>query len=328
MQHQQKSGFTLVELMIVLVIAAIISSITFGAFRSISEGNKRSNCSTNLSQLYQASRLYAQDYNGKFPYLNPKINATTYAARTGTQTPDQTPPGGIGLWALYTYPKPFDGNLNDRNCDYPRNTVDLPLPESEMGAPALAGYIKNARIFHCPADTFKRNIEYRADPTNSTSACTPALVNSGSLIFTPNPPLRRLNPAYLSYQTTDDVRDVTSAPNPAMPENTYSSFRMTGASRQLTYFVDNGTQTSTPERPADDRTVVTWCRFHRAINENNGDNLTQINRRSYDNVLFNDGTVQNIPTRQDIEDTTVCTAAGLPTPCTFSGWQRTPKRAQ
>jgi hypothetical protein len=74
--------------------------------------------------------------------------------------------------------------------------------------------------------------------------------------------------------------------------------------------------------------VVTWCRFHRAINENNGDNLTQINRRSYDNVLFNDGTVQNIPTRQDIEDTTVCTAAGLPTPCTFSGWQRTPKRAQ
>ena len=75
MQHHnsraRKGGFTLVEIIVVLIIATIISSIVFSAFKSIREGNKKTSCQGNMAQIYQALRLYGQDYNGEFPSYNP-----------------------------------------------------------------------------------------------------------------------------------------------------------------------------------------------------------------------------------------------------------------
>lgn len=296
----RRSGFTLVEIAVVLGIALIISSITFGAFRSVSDGNKRTNCQSNLSQIYQSSRLYAQDYNGKFPYFYP--DPTAY----GT-TPPPPPPNvnnrGMGLWALYTY---RDESSND--CANSPYSPNLPLVDTEPST--LSGYVRSPKIFHCPSDDYRRDIRYRATPAATT--CSTANVLSSQLNFTVDGVVRK-NPSYLSYQNQGESGTSLSI----APHDTYTSYRGEGIKRQLTYY-NAGTVV---ERPMDDTTVITWCRFHRSLDRTGS--TTNPSRRNYDNVLFADGSVQNLPAEQPvIQPTPVPTPP--PDPKCY-GWQRVPR---
>jgi prepilin-type N-terminal cleavage/methylation domain-containing protein len=302
----RKQGFTLIEIMVVLVIAAIISSITFGSFRSITEGNKRTNCQSNLSQIYISCRQYAQDFDGRFPYLN------------NTGAPDQaaSKKGGLGLWSLYTFPK-LVTVPNDPNCS--SESVDLPLvSENPELSRSINGYVRSVRVFHCPSDNNEKEIQYR-DPSD---ACVAKKVNTGVLTFTEGVNTYT-NPSYLSYQTQDDVPMVTGGPY----TDTYSSFRgpdipktaTTPAKpvRQLVpYVIDSASVVSVSDRPMREMTVITWCRFHRRIDSST--NKTISGRRNYDNVLFSDGSVQNLPTEQDVSQD------GLNTRKCF-GWERVPR---
>lgn len=294
MKPSRKSGFTLIEILVVLVLATILSSITFGAFRSISQGNKRTTCQSNLAQIYKSARLYAQDYNGKFPYLNAE----------GAPNQAATPQGGIGLWSLYTFPKKGADNCS---TDY---STGLDLPLAGQDGTQLAGYVRSAKIFHCPSDRFDKSIQVRT----SSTTCAPVTGPTASLSIQQND-ITYLNPSYLSYQTIDDLGPT--------PRDTYSSFRpalsvtpFTAEKRQLIYFTTNSGVTSTPERPADDKTVVTWCRFHRSL-DNMG--ATVVGSRNFDNVLFYDGTVQSLPAQQNVQNTT----AGTTGQC--AGWKRVPR---
>ncbi|RYG71053.1 type II secretion system protein [bacterium] len=305
----RKQGFTLIEILVVLVIASIISSITFGAFRSISEGNRRTNCQSNLSQIYQSCRQYAQDFDNKFPYLN----SGTAATDDGTAN-SITPKGGIGLWGLYVFPPQLPVDRNQYNCD----TANVNLPP--VGANQLTGYIRSTSVFHCPSDNSKRTIKY------NSPACTTQEVDTGVISFQAGSDTW-LNPSYLSYQVGDDV------PNgPTNRVDTYSSFREADPSaftpptdpdnanykpvRQLVPFIStSSTATAIPDRPTRSMTVVTWCRFHRRIDS--ATNTTLAGRRNYDNVLFSDGSVQNLPAEQ-----TVTQGA---TTATCTGWERVPR---
>ncbi len=286
MRQSRKGGFTLIEIMVVLVIAAIISTITFGAFKSIADGNKRTNCQSNLSQIYQSCRLYAQDFEGKFPYLNET------AANVGAATPK----GGLGLWSLYTFPKAVTANCSSTDLDLPQPTDDPALARS------LAGYVRSNKVFHCPADNFKKTVKYG-------SGCTAtAEVNSASFTFDVSG-VKFMNPSYLSYQTSDDGTD------------TYSSFRTADTAalpvRQLTPFQVTAGVTQTPDRPTRDMTIVTWCRFHRKLDANGA---TVVSGRNYDNVLFYDGSVQNLPAVQNVVEASPGTGTG-----TCTGWNRVPR---
>ncbi len=319
--QNRKSGFTLIELLVVLALIAIISSITFGAFRSISDGNKRTSCQSNLSQIYKSARLYAQDFDGKYPYLNPLKNppvanptATDYVA----EDQPATPKGGIGLWGLYT----FRIAGGDTIC--PNNDVNLPFADD--GAQAglsgaqvgLSGYVRSSKIFHCPADRFEKVVQYRVNPGDAACAVTPQAVNNAQFTFVyidNGKTLRRLNPSYLSYQTNDDTIITPSAE----PHMTYSSFRQSDLPkrvRQLTAFETNANINTTPERPTDQATVITWCRFHRSLKiDTDSNGVTVPNGRNFDNVLFSDGSVQSLPVKQTVTDTN-----GNTHDCT--GWQR------
>lgn len=283
MKTSRKSGFTLIEIMVVISIAAILSGVTFGAFRSISDGNKRTTCQSNLSQIYKSARLYAQDYNGRFPYFN-----------TGeiTSNAPSAPVGGIGLWSLYTYPKP--------GAAPPCSTYGLDLSLPEASDPSLlAGYVRSPKIFHCPADSLQRNVA-------SGAGCTTTQIRTTQLILGGS----SLNPAYLSYQVRDDLTIGE------LPHATYSSFRGSGVKEQLHFY----STTTFPERPIEQKTVVTYCRFHRSLRSDNGNTIEA--RRNYDNVLFADGTVQNLPIRQNTMTFEPCQA--VEANCE-AGWKRVPK---
>ena len=149
---RQRGAFTLIELLVVLAIAAVVSGITLGGFNEMRAGNKRVSCSTNLSQLYQAARLYAADEGGNFP------NFTSDCAATPTTT-------GIGLWALYTFPK---GQTTPGFSEI-----------SQVGTKPIQRYMRSSKVLHCPADL--ENDQLYIDPATKVD----------------------YNPAFLSYQACD-----------------------------------------------------------------------------------------------------------------------------
>ena len=273
MQHQtlRKGGFSLVEIVVVLAIAALLSSILFAAFKSVSEGNKKSSCQNNLVQIYQALRQYGDDHDGNFPTYNP-----------GGEV-DDAPANGLGLWALYAYPV-----SNKLDCD--KRTTQLPTTEEMGGQSApLASYIKSPRFFHCPYDSFERPMETTGTECKAEVGST---LDSSILEFTGTDDVTYFNPYYNSYQTEDDTQmDV-------LDSSTYSSFRKPLARRQLAYFKSLTSPSEINRRVlTPDTTIITWCRFHR---KTDSDGNTVPKASNSDNVLFMDGTVQYLPTTQDI----------------------------
>jgi type II secretion system protein G len=69
-----KLGFTLVELMIVIVIIVILSVIAIPNLLGSKDKARRSEAITSLSSLQKAQNMYLLD-NGVYPFQTPKLNA-------------------------------------------------------------------------------------------------------------------------------------------------------------------------------------------------------------------------------------------------------------
>lgn len=120
-QRSAKPGFTLVEIVVVLAIAAVLTAVTVGGYSSMRASNRRTSCQANMAQIYQAIRLYAADNSGNVPYYDP-----SGALGNGN---------GIGLWALYTFAS--DGSSNT---------------PADSGIKPEKRYLNTAKLFHCPND--------------------------------------------------------------------------------------------------------------------------------------------------------------------------------
>ncbi len=294
----RKGGFTLIEIIVVLIIVTIISSIIFSAFKSIREGNKKTSCQGNMAQIYQALRLYGQDYNGEFPSYNP-------VKPDGTGMVEDRAPAGLGLWALYAYPASKELDCDGRTTQLPTTE---PAADSVNKTPPLASYVRSPKIFHCPFDDY----DHPATPSAGCNMDATAKLNSSQMTFTDKANLVRFNPYYNSYQTADDVPTGASA----LDRATYSSFRTADSSRQLVYYKQQVTPSGiNPQRRTPDTTILFWCRFHRRL-DTTGSTKDPNNLSNSDNVLFMDGTVQYLPTRQDIGTSTGANAC--------QAWTRAP----
>lgn len=117
----KRRAFTLVEMLVVLAVIAIISTLTFGVISNTVESNKKSSCVSNMIQVYGALRLYAQDYDGLMPYFKPDTSALA-----NTVKPQSIDNNLSGLWLLVRY---------------------------ENGT--RSGYLRSSAKFQCPADRFQ-----------------------------------------------------------------------------------------------------------------------------------------------------------------------------
>lgn len=160
----RRGGFTLVEILVVLVIAALLMAIVVSGFSSVSANNRRVSCQTNMTQIYAALRLYAADADGKFPY---------YGGKDGAMQTDTSGLRGIGLWALYTFPSNASSDKLGAAKDdgNPKNVKPVEV------------YLRKVGALHCPADDDKTHI---------------------SLFGTVTGNVTEYNEKYLSYQVTDD----------------------------------------------------------------------------------------------------------------------------
>ena len=62
-----KSGFTLIELVVVIAIIAILAAILFPVFAKAREKGRQTSCLSNNRQYAAAMLMYTQDYDETFP---------------------------------------------------------------------------------------------------------------------------------------------------------------------------------------------------------------------------------------------------------------------
>ncbi len=72
---RKRKGFTLIELIIVIGILAVLSSIAYPTYMSISENAKRTAAEKVCSDISTGVERYAQDNNGALPYDSSMVQA-------------------------------------------------------------------------------------------------------------------------------------------------------------------------------------------------------------------------------------------------------------
>lgn len=243
-----KRAFTLIELLVVIAVIAVLVAILFPTFLQVKKRATEAACMSNLRQIYTAVKLYAQDNSGVYPET------------------------------LYGFAENTDGSYN--------TTGTGAVPATHI----LRGYlyrkqINDAQVFHCPAND--------RDPNRITTAH-----------FPPQPPSWPTKPDGTPYSYVEALgppsgpcpRDEAgvvdcflSGPLLGQPKYYYAhdSYdigpRVDADGRMVTsggepvydvhYSRDWTAATGTDDLPSqlkypnppDDRTMLTYCTWHRAV---------------------------------------------------------------
>ena len=119
MENKQDKGFTLVELLIVIVILGILATVTVFAVRGITDQGRNSSCATDKRTLEVAiEAFYAKNGTTTHPTA-PALQSggfivaapTNYTITQGT-TSTATPPVVVYSAIAVTSPAPVKCNLN------------------------------------------------------------------------------------------------------------------------------------------------------------------------------------------------------------------------
>jgi prepilin-type N-terminal cleavage/methylation domain-containing protein len=133
----QRSGFTLIELMMVIAIIAILAGLLLPALNGTRERARGAWCMNNTKQLTLAWAMYSDDHDGQLPY---NIGSNSGNGISSTQT-NLNWVNGVMTWGLES-----------------DNTNTSKLIDASLG-PYLSGV---AIMYHCPSDRTLSTIQRQA----------------------------------------------------------------------------------------------------------------------------------------------------------------------
>lgn len=82
--HRKNSGFTIVELLIVIVVIAILAAITIVAYTGIQTRARDASRDSAADTIMKGLELYAADNSGQYPLVCSAVNSGCDAARLST----------------------------------------------------------------------------------------------------------------------------------------------------------------------------------------------------------------------------------------------------
>ena len=83
-RRRNQSGFTLVELLIVVIILGILAAVVIPQFNTAAAESKESALASNLATIRQAIELYKVQHNDAFPGSTMVVQLTTGTKADGT----------------------------------------------------------------------------------------------------------------------------------------------------------------------------------------------------------------------------------------------------
>jgi prepilin-type N-terminal cleavage/methylation domain-containing protein len=184
------SGFTLVELMVVIAIIVALMAIIVPSYRALSANNQRAGCAANMKALGQALAIFREDYQCFPPdateylwtpeavvdyeniYIAPppgdsSVGTLVSAAYHPDGRPFVTGLRGLGLFTLYylgaysAQPPPLTSDPRIRDYpEYPGTSLETLRTDLERNGEGLnglpwfrgSGYITKLGAYHCPAN--------------------------------------------------------------------------------------------------------------------------------------------------------------------------------
>lgn len=270
MLSRKRSGFTLIEMLVVIAIIAVLAAIIFPVFAGVQKQAKKSQCMANMSHIYTALKMF-QIEEHRYPEFiagpvqrDPNDLTKVISVDKSSGTLDYSPTWRGHAFSLYPE---YLKNVNDLRC------------------PLAPNNIKKDEVIADPLFTILNALPW--NPPDDGKATKPVRIIGWDDAQNNKYRFELYKFSSYDWQVPPGCADTTNG------ETHYSNVWYNGfMSDANAPYCERQLKWRNP--PAE--TVVTWCSYHRSMNGALPDN------GSKDLVLFADGHVAQIPSHWFFQD--------------------------